>query len=134
MNWTAVRSAHGSFCALVEKPRERSKLPLRILAVDSETPTLLGRPYPKHMLQMSKHQNAYVIITPNICYHLYWILCKGVLKIHCILTPGMAHSPQSFLLMDTNSNMGCFETAWETCWPAESRFHLGQRRREKREI
>ena len=40
------------------------------------------------------------------------------------LTPGMAHSPQSFLLIDTNCRIGCLETEWFTFAPLASTFHL----------
>ncbi len=41
-----------------------------------------------------------------------------------ILTPGMAHSPQSNLLMDTNCSTGSWELVWGTRCPVESLFHL----------
>lgn len=39
-------------------------------------------------------------------------------------TPGMAHWPQSFLLMDTNCRMGSLDTGWRVFPPLGSSFHL----------
>lgn len=39
-------------------------------------------------------------------------------------TPGIAHSPQSFLLMDTNCRIGRLESEWLILDPLTSTFHL----------
>lgn len=44
-------------------------------------------------------------------------------------TPGMAHSPQSFLLMDTNCRIGRLEPECLVFDPLASTFHLAKIRR-----
>ena len=39
-------------------------------------------------------------------------------------TPGIAHSPQSFLLMEMNCRMGRLDAGWDTFCPLASTFHL----------
>ena len=66
------------------------------------------------------------IVTSHTCSHCTNThpMLQGMSNMSEEQTPGMAHWPQSFLLMDTNWRMGRLDTGWRTFSLLESSFHL----------
>ena len=124
--------------SLLERLPRSWEPPQRTHAVGYKTPTPQGPPCPTHEHQHTdqtgnthKQRRAYEH-TYSRCGQANRISyqVRNVAKIETsnttirTLTPGMAHSPESFLLMDTNCSTGSLVTGWDTCCPAGSLFHL----------
>lgn len=100
-----IASSENSRCSVRETCSPGSTIPCR-----TTTPTQIN-------MRVAGTQE----LTKHILAASYFLFRRGTERTQ---TPGMAHSPQSFLLMDTNCKIGRLETEWEIFSFVTSTFHL----------